>query len=119
MIKILVVDDDEALTEALEIILSDEGYCVNVMHAGEQVDGQLKDIRPDIIILDYRLPGEDGASVARRIKTDKTTCNIPILMISASNSVEKTARANGVNEFLPKPFSVDRLLEVIKETTNP
>ncbi len=111
--RILVVDDDQALSEALGIILTSEGYSVDFLCDGPCVYEHLNGYKPDLIILDYRLPSEDGVSVARRIKSQTATSTIPIVMVSASLNVSSSCKDAGIEWFIPKPFDVDELLITI------
>jgi two-component system phosphate regulon response regulator OmpR len=78
--RILIVDDDPALLELLERYLGEQGFAVAGVADGEAMDRYLAESPVDLIILDLMLPGEDGLSIAKRLRVSGTT---PILMLSA------------------------------------
>ena len=112
--KILVVDDDESILEVLYIVLAGEGYnvetSVNVQPL-QKLDGE----RPDLILLDVLLSGEDGIEICKRLKNQPKTRDIPIILLSAHSSASKTASNSGANAFLDKPFDIDVLAKLVKE----
>lgn len=111
--KILVVDDDEAILESIMIVLQEEGYTVTTTTDPFSVD-EIEKIAPDLIILDIFLSGKDGRDTARQLKEDKRTRHIPIIMISALPSAEKSAQESGAAVFLPKPFDIYNLLDLVR-----
>jgi DNA-binding response OmpR family regulator len=117
---ILVVDDDTDILQALDILLSGEGYRVVTEDKGENVkllNGRTEDI-PDIILLDVYIPDKDGHYIAKELKKNKLTETIPIIMISAHPDAEASAKELGADDFLAKPFDVLILLEKIKKLLN-
>ncbi|MGE5842044.1 MAG: response regulator, partial [Deltaproteobacteria bacterium] len=81
--KILAVDDEEDILELLRFNLTKEGFAVICAPSGEDALKAALSQRPDLILLDLLLPGMDGLEVARRIKSDPTTQEIPIIMVTA------------------------------------
>lgn len=112
MKKILVADDDPAICDAVCMILEEEGYDVDTTVNGETVLKIKKDM-PDLVLLDIWMSGIDGREVAKKLKNNKETKEIPIIMISASRDVEKSAKDAGANDFLAKPFEMDDLLNKV------
>lgn len=113
MKKIFVVDDERSILDALEFMLQEEGYEVRTSSKGTtllQLNGDL----PDIIVLDVLLSGEDGREIARKLKSQEKTKNIPIIMISAHPNAERTVKECGADAFLPKPFDIDELLQTVE-----
>jgi DNA-binding response OmpR family regulator len=112
--KILVIDDETTILSALQIFLEQEGYQVEAISKYQgYLEGLNKSELPDLIILDILLMEEDGREVAKKLKGSTKTKHIPIIMISAHPTADKTARRAGADEFLAKPFEVDTLLEAI------
>jgi len=111
MKRVLLVDDDVSIVEALTWVLEEEGYEVGVVREGTLVKQKAKEMKPDVIVMDYRMPGEDGISVTRKLKDDPETRNIPVVMVSASANLDEKAKQAGVDTFLPKPFEVQDLLD--------
>ncbi|TMD60062.1 MAG: response regulator [Chloroflexi bacterium] len=111
--QILVVDDEEDILVFLRALLEDEGYTVTTTDKGEYVEKLYNGALPDLILLDILLSGKDGRAIAKQLKSQEETRHIPILMMSAHPSAERTARDAGAEGFLPKPFDIDALLTKI------
>lgn len=112
--KILLVDDDKTILEAVHILLTGEGYDVKVISDGRFIENEIEKEFPNLILLDYRLPGKDGWLITKELKKNKNTKSIPVIMISADNTVKKVAKDVGVDAFLAKPFDIDNLIKLIK-----
>jgi DNA-binding response OmpR family regulator len=114
MKRILVVDDDLAILEALDITLRDAGYETETSTKnGEYVERSLRRQLPDLMILDILLSGHDGRDICKSLKSREETKHIPIILISAHPNAEKTALEAGADDFLAKPFNIDDLLDRI------
>jgi DNA-binding response OmpR family regulator len=110
--KILVVDDDLDILDALQFMLEDAGYEVTITEKGEYAEN-LRDTNgglPDVIILDVLLSGKDGRIICQKLKSQEDTKHIPIIMISAHPNAKQSAQAVGADDFLAKPFDMDVLL---------
>jgi len=107
--RILIVDDDPALLELLERYLGEQGFAVAGVTDGEAMDRYLADSPVELIILDLMLPGEDGLSIARRLRASGAT---PILMLSArGDDVDRIVGLEvGADDYLAKPFNPRELL---------
>ena len=113
--KILIVDDDEALVRILSVNLAIEGYEVFAAFDGMSAVMSAHKIKPDLIILDVRMPAGDGVSVGERLKLSTKTFTIPIIILIAlpkEDVVEKGLQA-GVMHCFAKPFDNGALLEYI------
>ena len=111
--NILVVEDEEAIAEAVRARLDSEGYRVQVVHDGPQALRAAAQARPDLVVLDLMLPGMDGLEVCREIqKTDW----VPVLMLTArTEETDKVAGfAIGADDYLTKPFSLRELTARVK-----
>lgn len=113
MKKVLVVDDDPDILDAIQMVLLSHGYDPVVTTNGEEVYEKITESKPDLIILDVLLSGNDGRIICRNLKTDMQTEDIPVLMISAHPSAKDSVRACGAEAFLAKPFSIDDLIKDI------
>src|SRR5947209_19129198 len=100
--KILVVDDDPGILDALKLTLEDAGYEVQTSDKGDYAEN-LRDTNgglPDLIILDVLLSGKDGRTICRALKNRPDTQHIPIIMISAHPGAADSVRAVGANDFV-------------------
>ena len=108
---LLIVDDDEAIRKLLAIMLEDQGYQTLSAPSGEMALAMVASQPPDLILLDAMMPGMDGYQVARHIKANVATANIPIIMLSGLS--EQSARLSGLEagaeEVLSKPVVNDEL----------
>ncbi len=112
--KVLAVDDDLMIVKGLEIILTDAGFEVLTCTRGEEVPQKIKLFEPDIIILDVMLGNMDGRIIARDIKTDEETKEIPIIMISANPTFKKSIKSFGIDHFIAKPFESNQIIDTVK-----
>jgi DNA-binding response OmpR family regulator len=112
--KLLVIDDNEAILDAIVITLESEGYQVLTARSGGQIYKDIQTFVPDLILLDYRLPGDNGGIIAKSLKTNSRTRHIPIIMMSANYNVRDIIQGCGVDEFFPKPFDIEELLSTVR-----
>ena len=115
--KILVVDDDPDILDALQFMLEDAGYEVKTTEKGEYAEN-LHDTNgglPDVIILDVLLSGKDGRLICQKLKSQEETKRIPIIMISAHPNAKQSVTAVGADDFIAKPFDMDELLAKIAQ----
>jgi len=114
--KILVVDDEEDILELLKYNLSREGYQVFCTTSGEKTLSLVKTETPDLIVLDLMLPGMDGLEVARQLKDNPHTKNVPIVMLTAKGEEADivTGLELGADDYVTKPFSPRILLARVR-----
>ena len=114
--KIIVADDDQALTRTLSWILKDNGYEVVTVPGGENLVDHLLADQFDLLLLDIMMPKVDGLQLLERVKTDYRFKDLPVLMISSMPPEEATVRALGLGaaDFISKPFRVRELLARVK-----
>lgn len=108
--KILIVDDDPDILEALQLTFEFEGYTVSTITKGEETYRMVESFKPDVIILDVLLSGKDGRTICKKLKADHLTRTIPIIMISAHPNAEQSTIEVGADDFLAKPFDIDQLV---------
>ncbi len=110
---LLVVDDDREIRELLSGYLGNQGFEVSTVADGQAMDDWLAAHRPDLVVLDLMLPGEDGLSIARRLAGDY---KLPIVMISArGEELDRIVGLEvGADDYLPKPFNPRELLARIR-----
>jgi two-component system, OmpR family, phosphate regulon response regulator PhoB len=109
--NILIVEDEEALTEVLRYNLEAEGYEVETVTRGDDADVRLKERVPDLVLLDWMLPGLSGIELCRRLRTRPETRQLPIIMLTARGEESERVRglATGADDYIVKPFSVPEL----------
>ena len=110
--SILVVEDEEPIQILLRYNLEAEGYRVRVSADGEDVSFLINDERPDLVILDWMLPGISGIEVCRLMRIKPETRDIPIIMLTARGEEAERVRglATGADDYMVKPFSVKELM---------
>jgi two-component system, OmpR family, phosphate regulon response regulator PhoB len=110
--RILVVEDEESLSELLVYNLSREGYEVTVSADGEDALIAIEEQKPDMILLDWMLPNLSGIEVARQMRARTRTREIPIIILSARTAEEDRVRGLeiGADDYLTKPFSMSELI---------
>jgi two-component system chemotaxis response regulator CheY len=110
--RLLVVDDDANIRELVEMVLLDEGYEVVTAPDGATALAMLPRARPDLILLDMKMPVMDGWEFARRYR-DVPSPKAPIVVITAAHDAPRRARDVGAESYLAKPFGIDELLQVV------
>jgi twitching motility two-component system response regulator PilH len=116
MSKILIVDDIRSEVQLIANLLQPEGYdCLQASNGVEAME-RARAERPNLILLDIVMPGQDGFSTCRQLKRDPATSAIPVVMVSskAGDSDRFWAHKQGASEYLAKPFSPDELLSLVK-----
>ncbi len=109
----MVVDDDPAIVEATSLILEEFGYAVDSIIDGEKLYAMTK--LPDLLLLDIWMSGQDGRDICRYLKMNPETKHIPVILISASRDLAKSASDAGADDFLSKPFEMQELLEKVEQ----
>ena len=115
MSKLLIVDDEVAILEALTDILSVEGYEVATAANGAEGLKQVHEARPDLILLDMMMPVMDGQEMLRRLKEDPALQGIPVVVMSAGRVTKAELQGS---RFLAKPFELDDLLDTVSAEIN-
>jgi len=115
--KILVVDDEKTIREVLKEILEEEGYTVFTESLGSKVIDRVKELQPDLIVLDLFLPGIPGMDVLEELNRLGITRETPVLIISGHGTVETAVRAMKLNayDFIEKPIKYEQFLEVVEK----
>jgi two-component system phosphate regulon response regulator PhoB len=110
--SILIVEDEEALTLLLRYNLEAAGYDVESVGRGDEADLRLREAIPDLVILDWMLPGVSGIELCRRLRSRPETRQLPIVMLTARGEESERVRglSTGADDYVVKPFSVPELL---------
>jgi two-component system phosphate regulon response regulator PhoB len=114
--RILLVEDEPAQLEVLRYNLESEGYAVDVAATGDDALLLVDEAAPDLILLDWMLPGVSGIEICRRIKTRKKTRGIPVIMLSARSEEVDRVRGleTGADDYVVKPYSVNELMARVR-----
>jgi len=117
MAKILLVDDEPEIRFLTRMMLEKAGYEVIEARDGDECWMKLNEEKPDLILLDIMMPGDDGWVVCRKIKGAKETKDIPVVMFTvrtSENSVKKSMEYAHADAQIDKPFDMKELLNVVK-----
>jgi len=111
--RILVVDDDKALSEMLGMVLESEGFETSFAADGPSAVEQFREVRPDLVLLDLMLPGIDGIEVCSRIRSESGT---PIIMLTARSDTGDVVRGleAGADDYVVKPFNPIELIARVR-----
>jgi two-component system phosphate regulon response regulator PhoB len=114
--RVLIVEDEPAIAELIAVNLRHEGFLPILAEDGVAAQRELNTVLPDVILLDWMLPGESGLVLARRWRADARTRNVPILMLTArGDEPDKIAGLDaGADDYLTKPFSPREMLARIR-----
>ena len=114
--KVLVVEDEEPLALLLRYNLEAEGYAVDVVHRGDEAEMAIAESAPDLIVLDWMLPGLSGIELCRRLRASKESRAIPILLLTARSEEGERIRGltTGADDYVVKPFSLPELMARVR-----
>jgi two-component system phosphate regulon response regulator PhoB len=114
--KILVVEDEPAIQELIGLNLAQSGHLAVMADSAEQALERIQQELPDLVLLDWMLPGQNGLELARRLRGDARTKKLPIIMLTARGEEEDKLRGleTGADDYITKPFSVRELQARIK-----
>jgi two-component system phosphate regulon response regulator PhoB len=114
--RILIVEDEEPLTLLLRYNLEAEGYEVDAVARGDEAQTKLQESTPDLVVLDWMLPGLSGIELCRRLRARPETKSLPIIMLTARGEESEKVRglATGADDYIVKPFSVPELLARVR-----
>lgn len=115
--SILIVDDDEALADVLSIRLSRQGFTPSIAASGQLALALARAEKPDLILLDLRLPDMDGFELCQQLVDDEQTSEIPVIILSGLQQPDiiRRSRAAGCHYFVHKPFDPNALLTLIEQ----
>lgn len=114
--RVMVVEDEEALSVLLKYNLESEGYRVDTELRGDDAEIALRESVPDLLILDWMLPGLSGIELCRRLRTRAETQRLPIIMLTARGEESERIRglSTGADDYVVKPFSTPELMARVK-----
>ncbi|WP_457555003.1 response regulator [Candidatus Pyrohabitans sp.] len=117
MARILVVDDNEEIAHLVSIILGREGYDVEIALSGKECIEKLRTFSPDLILMDYFMPGDDGVVVAKHIRKESRFGRVPIILftiMSFQEGLQEAVEEAGAVDYIQKPFDISTMLKKIK-----
>jgi two-component system, OmpR family, phosphate regulon response regulator PhoB len=114
--KVLIVEDEEPLALLLQYNLEAEGFRVSVARRGDEAEVSISEDPPDLIVLDWMLPGISGIELCRRLRTGKASRSIPILILTARGEEQDRIRGLtvGADDYVVKPFSLPELMARVR-----
>ena len=118
--KICIVEDDQDWLEAISLSLEDEGFEVIPATKSSQIANKLNGTEktPDLFIFDLFLSGENGKDLSLQVKSNDLTKDTPVILISAIPDLAKQAQQAKADDFLAKPFEIDKLITKISQILN-
>lgn len=116
MSRVLVVEDEVAIAELISLNLRHAGFEVVLAQTGDMAQIEIDRVLPDLVLLDWMLPGQSGLSLAKRWRTTPRTRDLPIIMLTArAEEVDKVAGLDaGADDYLTKPFSTHELMARVR-----
>jgi two-component system phosphate regulon response regulator PhoB len=114
--RIVIVEDEEPLSLLLRYNLEAEGYEVDTVVRGDDADTRLRESTPDLVVLDWMLPGLSGIELCRRLRARPQTKALPIIMLTARGEESERIRglSTGADDYIVKPFSVPELIARVR-----
>ncbi len=116
MPKVLIVEDEEPLSLLLRYNLEAEGYSVDACVRGDEAEIRLRESLPDLLLLDWMLPGLSGIELCRRLRAREDTERLPVIMLTARGEEAERIRglSTGADDYVVKPFSVPELMARVR-----
>ena len=112
---ILLIDDNKDIVLMIKTMLNLKSFNVSINEDFDNIESTVRELAPDIILMDMLLSGQDGCQICKQLKANPEFSHIPILMISAHPEGKKKCEEAGANFFLEKPFEMKKLFEAIDD----
>ena len=114
--RILIADDEQAVRQLLEVVLTSQGYEVLSAHNGDQVVRMAQERVPDLVLVDLMMPHLDGYEAIRQLRNDTRTAHLPMIILTAKSTPDDvvTGFETGADDYITKPFNIPELLARIK-----
>jgi DNA-binding response OmpR family regulator len=110
---ILIIEDDKDILQVMETVLTYNEFEVTGIDGTEDIFATIEQYKPDLIITDYLLTGLNGGKICQLVKSNKDTCHLPVMLISAYPELASSFGNFGFDAFINKPFDIGELLEKI------
>ena len=114
--RVLVIEDEPNITEAISFILSRDGWTVHIHSDGVTAVERVRATPPDLVILDVMLPGRSGFDILRELRASPDTADLPVMMLTARGAAKdrEMALSLGASHFMTKPFSNSEVLSHVR-----
>ncbi len=114
--RVMVVEDETSLATLLAYNLEAEGYLVERIERGDEAELRLQEAPPDLLVLDWMLPGASGLEICRRLRARDATRSLPVIMLTARGEESERVRglSTGADDYVVKPFSVPELMARVR-----
>ncbi len=117
--RVVLVEDETNIAEAIRFLLGREGWRVETLANGNGAFDVIRKVMPDLVMLDVMLPGKSGFEILKELRAEADFAALPILMLTARGQARdrEMAEMAGVSRFMTKPFSNEEMLSVVRELT--
>jgi CheY-like chemotaxis protein len=112
--RVLLVDDELSSAEVLALVLAGEGYQVTLAADGRQALARLEEAAPDLLVIDFMMPGMNGAELVKAIREREQFSGTPVVLISGAPEAALRAYQASYDAFLRKPFGLDEFLRTLE-----
>ena len=114
---VLLVEDELNIIEAIRFLLSREGWTVDMHNNGTDAAQVIRELNPDLVVLDVMLPGKSGFEILEELRANTETADLPVLMLTARGQSRdrEMAEKAGVSRFMTKPFSNAEVLTAVRD----
>ncbi|MDB4926362.1 response regulator [Mucilaginibacter sp.] len=116
--KILIIEDDNDILDVLKTVLSYNHFTVKGLARTDDILKSIEKYKPDLILTDYLLSGMNGGKICQVIKSNKETCHLPVILISAYQELAISLGNFGFDAFIRKPFDINHLITTINKFLN-
>jgi len=116
--KVLVADDDPGIRDIFKMIFEKAGYSIEVKDNGRDILENKYEL-PDVFLIDKQLSGSDGLNLCRYLKSNASTKDIPVIMVSASPDIGLLSQKAGADAYIEKPFDLKYLLKIVERHVYP
>jgi DNA-binding response OmpR family regulator len=117
MKHVLIADDEANIVVSLEFLMKREGHRISVARDGDAALAAIRELRPDLVLLDVMMPGRSGFEVCQAVRADESLAGVKILMLSAKGRDTDLAKGSalGADAYMTKPFATRELAERVRE----
>ncbi len=114
---VLLIEDELNIVEAIRFLLSRDGWTVDTHNNGTDAAQTVREMKPDLVVLDLMLPGKNGLEVLEELRAHSATSDLPVLMLTARGQSKdrEMAEKAGVSRFMTKPFSNAEVLTAVRD----